>query len=969
MDVVRYYLAVIMLTALCAGSLLAQELAPIYRAIKQKEYRAASEGILQYAQSYPDNTEIIDQLIFSLNVATKRHHNSLNALITSSEKSPAYLARVQNIMSVAEDRSARFGFNINAHTQTALDVFLATEEYEQLERALQGVGRHARAQKFVAAMQALKKTLLIGQERFLDTPQYQSVHGQMQDIVSELAENIDQFITLYEQEFVPIVRHTDTVFAALQESNFTSQEEDVERIISRINAVRSSLFRLNSRIASVDRDTDITYIEIIKRVGVVDYYTPYSIVGLIDGALQYEMDTVRRKYEQEFTMHLSSTVSAMRNFMIPRALSESSAAHMISESLLRISAFTLPSVNSITIPAINAVQDTDQQARLLEYFSYQTSAQLLEQIIGTFNASLQIYFEQDIDETLRQVIVALDASYVQHLDEWQLLREDILSLNSTVKSMIVDMVIAQIESETTHFVSMSSAQYTQIYSQYFSDTIAQYATLRSQSQDFIQESEELIYGAVRDTAVVENVDKYPLDALSILDDVATIVTEAIVELPKFQILLGSVDSANSALRAEFDSLLVDFVDIQNAVDALQSDAESNIATAQQLRESGDELRDDAVRALEQNDGRLAGDLWEQAHAKYLDSLALQMDDMLYQEVELFSNDIRERIIVIEHARVIMEVRILLNRSRRAIVIRDISAAYRITEEAAELWALTNIEPNPEIVQQQERIQLLQRFAQIYNLDINDPLYAVLSGYLNSAALNINSATALLNQGGVVADQQIIAETTILIQNVLDIRPFNTEARTLRLRLFEISDPDEFDRVLQDLYNSARQLATNSPSEALSDLYTIQALRPGYQNIEQEINDLEIRLGLRVQIVDTGDQDRAVELLSQAQSLIATGDSNRITAAENLLQQSISLDPDNNIAQDTLDQLRITRGSDVQTSLSLSDEQLLRRAETLFVQGNIAQTFVILENLWQDAVNRDYPPLVTLRQQVGSRLGI
>ena len=69
----------------------------------------------------------------------------------------------------------------------------------------------------------------------------------------------------------------------------------------------------------------------------------------------------------------------------------------------------------------------------------------------------------------------------------------------------------------------------------------------------------------------------------------------------------------------------------------------------------------------------------------------------------------------------------------------------------------------------------------------------------------------------------------------------------------------------------------------------------------------------------------------------------------------------------------------------------RRAETLFVQGNSAQTFVILENVWQDTmrqrigtfgchfvilenvwqdtVNRDYPPLVTLRQQVGSRLGI
>ena len=964
MDIVRYYLAVITIVALGAGSLSAQELASVYEAIDQKDYRAASAALLQYAQLNPDNTEIIDHLISTLNVAVTRHRNSLNALLESAEKSPASLSELQNIISVAEDRSTGFGFDINTEDQTASNVFLAAEEYEQLERALQSVGMRVQEQKFIVAMQELKDTFLIGQQRFLDTPKHQGVHNQMQDLVSESVANIDQFIALYEEELLPVVQGINP-----RKSNIASQEEDLGRTISRMNAIRAALSRLDNRIASIDSNNDITYAEIIRRVGVVNYHTPHSIIGLINGALEHEVDNVRRKYEREFTIHFNNAVNAMRNFAIPRALSASSAARMTSESLLRISAFILPSVSNITVSTVDTLQDKEQQIYLLEYVSYQASTQLLEQIISAFSASLQINFEQDINESLQQSTVDLDAMYLQYLDEWQASQEDILFLNNTVESDIVDMFIAQTESETMQFVSMSSVQYTRIYSQYFTDIIEQYAALRSQAQDLIQESEILIYGVVRDTAVADSVEKYPVNALSVLDEAATLIVGAVEELPKFQTLLGSVDSANIDLRAEFDSLLVDFVNLQNTVYGLQSDAESNIATAQQLQDSGDELRDDAVRALDQNNGQLAGDLWEQAHAKYLDALALQVNDTLYQEVERFSNDIRERIIVIEHARIITEVRALLNRSRRAIVIQDISTAYRLTEEAAELWALTNIDLNPEIVQQQERIQSLQRFAQIYNLDIDDPLYAVLSGYLNSAALNINAATALLNQGAVAVDQQIIAETTILIQNVLDIRPFNTEARTLRLRLFEISDTDEFEQVLQDLYNSARQLAINSPSEGLSDLYTIQVLRPGYQSIEQDINDLEIELGLRIQVVDTGDRDRAVELLSQAQSLIATGDSNRITVAENLLQQSISLDPDNSTAQSALDQLRIARGSDVQTSLSLDDEQLLRRAETLFVQGNIAQTFVILENLWQNAVNRDYPPLVTLRRQVGSRLGI
>ena len=490
----------------------------------------------------------------------------------------------------------------------------------------------------------------------------------------------------------------------------------------------------------------------------------------------------------------------------------------------------------------------------------------------------------------------------------------------------------------------------------------------------IDDSRALVYGSQGASAAQGDAatlaQRYPSRAIARLDSHSNTVTDVLQELSTFESLLVAVEPAeDSDVNLRFNALLVSVVDIDNVLRSLRANAQNNVAEAARLRADGDRIRLQTEAALSQNEGRRASRLWSQARARYFDALALEDDEQFRQEVEAVSATIQQRILALEHAEIVREVRVLINRSRRALSIQDIDGAYSLIEDAAALWAITNVDANPEITRQQEFIEVVLTFEQIYNLNINDPLYIVLSGYLNTASTNIDSIARLVNADRAGEAEQLMQETERVIEGVVDVQPFNIEARTLNLRLIEVTDSEQFKQIVQELFDSAVRLADREPRQSLSDFYTIRELRPNFAGLERQIAELETQLGLRIPPPDPVNQQQVNQLLVQARGLIATGERNRIAAAEELLQQALAINPADSAAQSELDRLRINNGSSARANLSLNDEQLLRRAETLFVQGNIAQTFVIVENLWRAAENRNYTPLITLRRQVSARLGI
>ena len=100
-----------------------------------------------------------------------------------------------------------------------------------------------------------------------------------------------------------------------------------------------------------------------------------------------------------------------------------------------------------------------------------------------------------------------------------------------------------------------------------------------------------------------------------------------------------------------------------------------------------------------------------------------------------------------------------------------------------------------------------------------------------------------------------------------------------------------------------------------------------------------------------------------------GNDARVMAAITLLEEALAIDPRNDEVRVLLDSLRINRGGSASIALNGGDQAQFLRAESLFVRDSVAQAFAIVERLWALGQNQLYPPLITLRRRITSRLGI
>jgi hypothetical protein len=208
-----------------------------------------------------------------------------------------------------------------------------------------------------------------------------------------------------------------------------------------------------------------------------------------------------------------------------------------------------------------------------------------------------------------------------------------------------------------------------------------------------------------------------------------------------------------------------------------------------------------------------------------------------------------------------------------------------------------------------------------------------------------------------------------VDNVTAVRPYNWEARILRLRILRLQDSENFDEVFERRFEEAVDRRDEDPQEALTAFETLAAINPDYPGLQEQIVELEIELGIRPDPVTQAQIAEANRLLNQARQIAAGAGEAQRQAAISLLEEAVTLNPENRQAQILLDRLRIQSGGQATVALSSAEEQQFRRAETLFIQDNVAQAYAIVQQLLQDEQNQLYPPLLDLEERIAARLGI
>ncbi len=403
--------------------------------------------------------------------------------------------------------------------------------------------------------------------------------------------------------------------------------------------------------------------------------------------------------------------------------------------------------------------------------------------------------------------------------------------------------------------------------------------------------------------------------------------------------------------------------------AITNRAETLIADAVEQRDSGYERLADARAAIAAMQINAARNNFEAAREAFFQSLELREDPDLRDEADQEIAELGRELLELENVIVIQRVRELITQAEAQYNQDQYVAARDTLLQAQQTWEQTNVDPNSEI----DRLLLLTTAAlnleEGRELAETDPLYPVLGNYLSLAREDFQRGMRLFEDGREQEADRYFDRAIENLRNVRDVRPLNWESRILELRIVQVRDADEFDEIFAARYNQAvNRLDQVGPLEVYGEIEVLAEINPDYPGIQEQLRQLEIALNLRPDPIDQQRITRAQQLFQQAENL-STGSRDQMAVAVSLLEDAVDLNPGNNNARFLLDQLRIRLGGQATASLSTTDEQQYRRAETLFQQGQVLQSLAITERLLSNPANQGYPPLVELRRRIGLRLGI
>ena len=427
-------------------------------------------------------------------------------------------------------------------------------------------------------------------------------------------------------------------------------------------------------------------------------------------------------------------------------------------------------------------------------------------------------------------------------------------------------------------------------------------------------------------------------------------------------------------QAPVSIIFIAILRLDEQLDELRSrlSEESQIASgleaeAAALVAEGDRLAAEVTALLAGLDIEGARRLWDEMRNTFRRALEIQEDSALRERSDELSVEIGLQVREVETELIVREVRTQITQAEQLFDAEDYSAARSQLDQAEEIWRRVNFEENQEITYLRRLVDAALTLEADRDLQESDPLYPVLSNYLNIAQDDFIMAQTQLSAGS--SSNELIVRANENLDNVIAVRPYNWEARILELRLLQIDNTEDFDRVFGRRYQEILRRSASDPLDAWTSLEALAVIDPNFPGLQSNIEQLEITLGIRPPVVSVVDTQRVAALLAQANGLAQGGNDARVLAAISLLEEALALEPRNDEVRVLLDSLRINRGGSASIALSSSDQEQFLRAESLFVRDSVAQAFAIVERLWTRGQNQLYPPLISLRQRVTSRLGI
>jgi hypothetical protein len=467
-----------------------------------------------------------------------------------------------------------------------------------------------------------------------------------------------------------------------------------------------------------------------------------------------------------------------------------------------------------------------------------------------------------------------------------------------------------------------------------------------------------------DTALAES-EEIAASIARALDLLQAVQTE-ITELPTYVQEFGGIEEERQRLGV----MEIQFRNLVARIEIAQERGQFLISEAATLREEGLAAIAAARRAILIDDYDQGRAQWDTAREVFFQSLEFREDSEFREEADTLIRQVGRELQDLENRTVVRQVRELLTQAEREYTEDQYFTARDLLLQAQQLWERTNLTRNSEIERWLVLATAAISLSEGRDLSPSDPLFTVLSSYLSLAREDFQAGRALHRAGIFQSAEPLFERALQNIRNVRDVRPLNWDARIMELEIARERDADNFDTVFATRYQEALdRLPREGPLVVYGELEVLAEIQPDFPGIQEQLRRLEIQLNLRPDPVDQQRAARARELYQQAQELARGNSRDQAQVAVSLLEEALTINPQDGDARFMMDQLRIRLGGEATVALASVEEQQFRRAATLFSQGQVLQALGIVERLLTQEENRNYPPLVDLRRRIGLRLGI
>ena len=400
-------------------------------------------------------------------------------------------------------------------------------------------------------------------------------------------------------------------------------------------------------------------------------------------------------------------------------------------------------------------------------------------------------------------------------------------------------------------------------------------------------------------------------------------------------------------------------------------ATEQVNAARRAKDEADLRYEQARKALSANDFGEAGRRLQEARTKYNESLSYQESPELRKLSDERLAALGERIQMRQNESVVRRVRGMKTKARNEYYNGNFIAAESVLTQAKALWATTNIGEDEEITSLLALIGTALSIQAGRVLSPSAPLYPEMSQLLSIARQYFNEGQDLLKKGDTDEGKMLLAQALQKLQELQLVYPLNRAASLLTLRIRQVLDPSGFALLFAERIEMAKAnyKTPDKRQSAYTDLLDLYEINPSYPGLASLIYETEIDLGIRRRPQDRKAIARAASLTEQAQRVAdsAGRDEVKLRAALSLVNEAISLDPNNNAALLLKDRIQIAIGGKTLIVLSSEDEAKYQKAVAALQHNNIVTANALVEELLQKPSNKNSSKIIDLQKKIRALL--